>query len=70
MYTFDIYFSDLNDDAKARLLEFAGVESASDMNWDMDILPIACFDLEKDDESAKKIAYNLIEERSKNSKNA
>ena len=50
MHTFDIYFSDLNDDAKARLLEFAGVESASDMNWDMDILPIACFDFEKDDE--------------------
>lgn len=49
-YTFDIYFSDLNDDAKTRLLEFVGVKSASDMNWDIDILPIACFDLEKSDE--------------------
>ena len=40
---FNIYFSDLNVDAQKRLLEAVGAEKASDMNWDMDIFPIAVY---------------------------
>lgn len=47
MKTFEIYFSDLNKDAQSRLLKAVGAESASDMNWDMDICPIAMYDFEK-----------------------
>lgn len=50
MKTFEIYFSDLNEDAQKRLLDFVNAKSASDMNWDMDIIPIATFDTEDDDE--------------------
>ena len=46
--TFNIYFSDLNKDAQKRLLESVGAESAKEMNWDMDILPIATFEFEKE----------------------
>lgn len=44
--SFEIYFSDLNADAQKRLLEFVGEEDPSDMNWDLDICPIAEFDIE------------------------
>ena len=44
--SFDIYFSDLNDDAKRRILEFVNAEDPSDMNWDLDILPIASYVIE------------------------
>ena len=46
MESFEIYFSDLNEDAQKSLLDFVGAESAADMNWDMDILPIATVDIE------------------------
>ena len=42
-HEFNIYFSDLNEDAQKRLLKAVGVETASDMNWDMDIVPIATY---------------------------
>jgi hypothetical protein len=47
---FEIYFSDLNEDAQKRLLNAVGVESASDMNWDIDMCPIAmyCFSSEEE----------------------
>ena len=68
MKTFDIYFSDLNEESKKRLLDFVGAKSASDMNWDMDILPIAQFDADneyyyKDGELIRYDAlkwYNII----------
>ena len=44
--TFEIYFSDLNKDAQERLLKFVGVSDPSEMNWDMDICPIAMYDIE------------------------
>lgn len=47
--TFKIYFNDLNEDTQKRLLDFVDVKSASDMNWDMDILPIAIFEIEKEE---------------------
>ena len=45
---FNIYFNDLNEDAQERLLKAVGAKTASDMNWDMNILPIAtyCFSIE------------------------
>ena len=68
MKTFEIYFSDLNEDAQKRLLDAAGAESAADMNLDMDTIPIAWFDFEeidKDDEeiveSAGKLTNNSKE---------
>lgn len=42
-HEFNIYFSDLNEDAQKRLLEAVGAKTASDVNWDMDILPIATY---------------------------
>lgn len=55
MNSFNIYFSDLNEYAQKRLLDFVGAKSAKDMNWDMDILPIAIFDVEREvDETDSK----------------
>lgn len=45
---FNIYFSDLNEDAQERLLEMVGAESPEEMNWDMDIVPIATYGTEVD----------------------
>lgn len=52
MKSFEIFFNDLNDDAQTRLLEAVGVSSAKEMNWDMDILPIALYDYEEAKERA------------------
>lgn len=46
MNTFEIYFSDLNEDAQKRLLEAVGAETAADMNQDIDMCPIAMYDFE------------------------
>ena len=46
MNTFEIYFSDLNEDTQKRLLKAVGAEKAADMNWDVDICPIAMYDFE------------------------
>ncbi len=40
---FHIYFNDLKEDAQKRLLKAAGVETAAEMNWDINILPIATY---------------------------
>ena len=47
MKTFEIYFSDLNKDAQKRLLEAVGAETPADMNWDIDMCPIAMYDFEE-----------------------
>lgn len=47
MKTFEIYFSDLNENAQNRLLEAVGADTPKDMNWDMDICPIAMYDFEE-----------------------
>lgn len=52
MKTLNIYFSDLNENAQKRILDFVGAKDASDMNWDLDILPIAVFDYQEDVENA------------------
>lgn len=46
MKTFEIYFNDLNEKAQKELLEMVGANDAKEMNWDMDIIPIATFDFE------------------------
>lgn len=61
MQTFEIYFSDLNDEAKARLLQAVGAKTAADMNWDMDLVPIATYEFEEDEKrmkKAKEIAFD------------
>ena len=46
MNEFEIYFSDLNEDAQQRLLEAVGAKTAADMNWDMNWCPIAIYEFE------------------------
>ena len=42
---FEIYFSDLNEDAQKRLLEAVGETDPKEMNWDIDMCPIALYPL-------------------------
>lgn len=50
MKEFEIYFSDLNEEAQQALLDLVGASEASDMNWDMDILPLAVLNFEDSDD--------------------
>lgn len=46
---FEIYFSDLNEDAQQRLMEAVNITDPKEMNWDMDWLPLAIYEFEDDD---------------------
>lgn len=46
MNEFEIYFSDLNEDAQQRLMEAVGITDPKEMNWDFDWCPIAIFEFE------------------------
>lgn len=48
MKTFYIYFSDLNENAQKHLLRLVGAKDAAEMNWDLDIVPLAMVDFEED----------------------
>lgn len=48
---FEIFFSDLNDDAQKRLLEAIGETDPKEMNWDIDMCPIALYPLPIGDEA-------------------
>lgn len=37
----ELYFNDLNKAAQKVMLESAGIDDPKEMNWDMDVLPIA-----------------------------
>lgn len=50
MNEFEIYFSDLNEDAQQRLMEAVGITDPKEMNWDMDIVPLAIFEFNGDNE--------------------
>jgi len=50
MISFELYFNDLNEDAQKRLLEAVGAKDASEMNWDINILPLAMLDFEEEPE--------------------
>lgn len=47
--TFDIYFSDLTEEAQKELMNSIGISDPSEMNWDIDIVPIASYSFEEDD---------------------
>lgn len=49
MKEFEIYFSDLNEDAQQRLMETVGITDPKEMNWDIDISPLAIYEFEEDD---------------------
>ena len=40
---FDIFFSDLNEDAQKRLMDAVGIKDPSEMNWDIDMCPIGMY---------------------------
>lgn len=44
----ELYFSDLNESGQNKLLEAVNAEKPSDMNWDMDIIPIAILHFEEE----------------------
>ena len=46
MVTVEIYFSDLNPEAQARLMESAGISNPSEANWDIDICPLVVYEME------------------------
>lgn len=46
----EIYFNDLNERGKKKLLEAAGINDPKENNWDMDILPIAICDFEVEED--------------------
>ena len=46
MKIFEIYFSDLNEEAQKELLKMVGVETPAEMNWDIDMCPIAIYEVE------------------------
>lgn len=46
--SFEIFFSDLNEDAQKRLLEAVGIDDPKEMNWDIDMCPIAIYELDKE----------------------
>ena len=49
MEDFPIYFSDLTESAQRELLEAVGINDPKEMNWDMDILPIAYYPIGNQD---------------------
>ena len=64
MNTFEIYFSDLNEDAQKRLMEAVGITSPSEMNWDIDMCPIAMYDFEENEQKGERM-YDLAEKNGK-----
>ena len=54
MKTVEIYYSSLNPEKQKELLEAVGVDDPADMNWDMDIIPIATCDFEEIDHNGEK----------------
>ena len=47
MRTFELYYNDLNDDAKKRYLNFQRVSDASELNYE--ISPLAIIDVEDEE---------------------
>ena len=60
---FEIYFSDLNEDAQKRLLKEVGETDPKEMNWDVDMCPIAMYPLPfKNEEEMLEYLNDLISE--------
>lgn len=43
MEDFAIFFSDLNEEAQERLMKAIDITDPKEMNWDMDIVPLAYY---------------------------
>ena len=48
MISIPIYFSNLNEETQKELLRVVKADSPADMNWDMDIIPLATLDFEEE----------------------
>ena len=46
--TFELFITDLTQEAQAELLKKAGIKDASEMNWE--VFPITTIDFEVDDD--------------------
>lgn len=46
--TFELYFSDLTEDAQQEILKRAGVKSPEDMNWD--VFPITTIEFDNNED--------------------
>ena len=47
---FEIFFNDLNEDAQKRLLEAVGETDPKEMNWDINMCPIAMYPIPYEEE--------------------
>lgn len=47
MVSFEIYFSDLTPEAQKGLMELVGITDPSEMNWDVDMCPLAVYETEE-----------------------
>ena len=50
MDNFNIYFRDLNEETQQRLMEAIGIQDPREMNWDIDMLPLAVYPIPFNDE--------------------
>lgn len=49
MVSFEIYFSDLNEEAQKELMKLVHINDPSEMNWDIDMSPLAVYETEVDE---------------------
>ena len=47
---FNIYYSDLNEGAQQRLMAAIGILDPREINWDIDLLPLAVYPIPFNDE--------------------
>lgn len=45
---FEIFFNDLSDDAKSRLMQAVGIDDPREMNWDINMCPLAMYPIPED----------------------
>ena len=57
MRNLEIYFSDLTPDAQERALAAAGVENASDANWDT--FPITTLEFEEEEKVSESLGFKF-----------
>lgn len=50
MISVEIYYSDLTPEKQKEFLKAVKVDDPSEMNWDIDILPLAIVDFEEEEE--------------------
>ena len=48
MKTFEIFYSDLTPTAQKQFLDFLGVKDPKEANLDMDIIPIATYEVDNE----------------------